>query len=89
MSRFCFQGLPGTNGLPGGVGPQGSSVSIGPAPGPEGDANANEFPKVNVFNEAEVFANSAFSQGPEGLPGLPGPPGPDGPPVSTAISRPG
>lgn len=25
---FCFQGLPGTNGLPGGVGPQGSVVSI-------------------------------------------------------------
>lgn len=25
---FFFQGLPGTNGLPGGVGPQGPAVSI-------------------------------------------------------------
>lgn len=25
---FCFQGLPGTNGLPGGVGPQGPAVSV-------------------------------------------------------------
>lgn len=25
---FCFQGLPGTNGLPGGLGPQGPAVSV-------------------------------------------------------------
>lgn len=28
MFVFGFQGLPGTNGLPGGVGPQGPAVSI-------------------------------------------------------------